>query len=358
MTRNIYLVVIAGGSGTRFWPKSTSKCPKQLLRFQPNSPTLLRQTLDRFSNWIPANRRYIVTTKSLEDAVQREAPECTILAEPNGRNTAPCIFWAAKVIESCDPNSIMLVMPADHLVQNLASFESTLKAACAWAESHEDLITLGITPTRPETGYGYLKTSSGAGHHPRKVEQFVEKPTLDRALQFLQTGNYLWNGGMFVWKTSDILKSFSEILPNYGQAWRETEGKIDRTYPLLEATSIDYGIMEKAKNVIAFPLECGWDDLGSWNSLEGYFSAPFPNGSKATSNSPSETRNTVIGGQVHFFDSSGNIVDAPGKTVSLLGVNDLIVVESGEVILVADKGQSQDIKAVVTAIKATRPDLV
>lgn len=355
---NVYLVVIAGGSGTRFWPKSTTQRPKQLLQFHPDSPTLLRQTLDRFSDWIPPNRRYIVTTKSLENAVKKEAAECTILAEPEARNTAPCIFWAAKVIQAADPNSIMLIMPADHLIQNVKAFTDTLKRTCKWAQEHRDLITLGITPTRPETGYGYLKTSSVAGTEHRKVAQFVEKPTLDRAIQFLQNGDYLWNGGMFVWKSADILQSFLEILPDFEKAWLATEGKIEKTYPLLQATSIDYGIMEKAPNVIAFPLDSGWDDLGSWNSLEAYYSASFPNHLKSGQAGTAETKNTVLSGQVYFFNASGNIVDAPGKTVSLLGVNDLIVVESGEVILVSRKDQSQDIKSVVSTLKSTRPDLV
>lgn len=345
---NPFLVIMAGGSGTRFWPKSTSKRPKQLLAFQEGGPTLLAQTLSRFDGVVPADQRLIVTTESLGSACSEQAgPKVEILAEPRGRNTAPCVYWAARAVAARDPRGILLVMPSDHYIPKLESFRKTVSEAIAWAESHDDLVALGVRPSRPETGYGYLKIGDKLTGGASKVAAFVEKPDLKKAEEFIRAGNYLWNGGMFVWRADVILRAFDEFMPEMKQAWESSGGKVAECYPKMTATSIDYGVMEKAKNVVSFVLDCGWDDLGSWTSLEGL----------ADVLDARREGGVVTGGELLAVESRGNIVDAPGRLVAMLGVDDLIVVEHGQAILVAHKDRAQDIRLIVEQIKKQRPDL-
>jgi mannose-1-phosphate guanylyltransferase len=348
MKTEIHLVVMAGGSGTRFWPKSTSRKPKQLLSFgkDEGADTLLQQTLKRFDPLVSTDHRMIVTTAALKEAVCQEAPTTQVLAEPQGRNTAPCIYWAARAIAEKNPKALMLVMPSDHYIAKSERFIETVRAACDWAANHDDLVTLGIQPDRPETGYGYLKISSKA--LPARVDAFVEKPNFERAKEFLASGNYLWNGGMFVWRAEVILRAFDQLMPEMKTAWESCGGKVETAYPKMTATSIDYGVMEKAKNVVSFPLDCGWDDLGSWTSLEGL----------ADVLQTRHSAGVVSAGEALAIDATGNIVDAPGKMVTLLGVKDLIVVEHGGAILVADKSRAQDIKLIVEQLKKQKPELI
>lgn len=354
MTNQLYLVVMAGGSGTRFWPKSTSKKPKQLLGFgAQSSTTLLTDTLSRFDGVVPADQRMIVTTELLSHAVKDQTTGVKILAEPQGRNTAPCVYWAASEVAAIDPKAVMLVMPSDHYFSQPELFRNSVRAAALWASEHDDLVTLGVKPSRPETGYGYLKTGSAAGKSAAslsgclKVESFVEKPNLKKAEEFVRAGNYLWNGGMFLWRAEVILKAFDQFMPEMKKIWDEHRGDVTSAYPKLTATSIDYGVMEKATNVVTFTLDCGWDDLGSWTSLEGL--SDVLNARKLGS--------TVTGGDLVAVESSGCIVDVRGKLVALLDVNDLIIVESGDALLIAHKNRAQDIKLVVEQVKKIRPDL-
>jgi mannose-1-phosphate guanylyltransferase len=357
MDSSVFLVIMAGGSGTRFWPKSVARRPKQLLGFGRESPdTLIVQTLKRFDGIVDASRdrRFIVTTELLKDAIEElvGTKSVTTLAEPAARNTAPCVYWAAREVAARDPKGVMLVMPSDHTIPRLDDFRATLLAAVERAKSHDELVTLGVKPDRPETGYGYLKTGSELGKSGkraepcRKVDAFVEKPNLERAKEFLAAGNYLWNGGMFVWRADVILRAFDELMPEMRQAWEAAHGKVGDAYPKMTATSIDYGVMEKAKNVVTFSLDAGWDDLGSWTSLE----------SLADVLRARHETGVVTGGDIVTVESSGNIVDAPGKLVALLGVKDLIVVHQGDSILVARKDRAQDIKLVVDRVKAGFPD--
>jgi mannose-1-phosphate guanylyltransferase len=351
---DLNLVIMAGGSGTRFWPKSTSRCPKQLLGFGSErdgrqSATLLAQTLLRFDSLVPKNQRIIVTTRTLSDAVAEQvSKEVSILAEPQGRNTAPCVYWAARRIAQRDPKGIMLVMPADHYIPRIDAFCKTVEVAADWARRHDDLVTLGVKPTRPETGYGYLKLGGMLqGQVCRRVEAFVEKPNHERAIEFVESGNYLWNGGMFIWRADVILAAFDRFMPEMKKIWEASQGNVEAAYPQMTATSIDYGVMEKATNVVTFTLDCGWDDLGSWTSLENLASVLNAN----------HAAGVVTGGELLAVESTGNIVDAPGKLVAILGINDLIVVEHGDAILVAQKDRAQDIKLIVEQVKKSRPDL-
>ena len=237
----------------------------------------------------------------------------------------------------------MLVMPSDHYIAFPEKFISTVLTASNWAAKHDDLVTLGIKPTRPETGYGYLRVAPDS----KKVEAFVEKPNLEKALEFIQSDNYLWNGGMFLWRAEVVLKAFDQFMPEMGKAWTDANGKIELAYPNMTATSIDYGIMEKAENVVTFPLDCGWDDLGSWTSLENLADALHAR----------KENNILTNGELLSIDSSGNIIDAPKQFVALLGINDSIIVQQGNVILVAHKDRAQDIKRIVEKVKQSKPEL-
>ncbi len=353
---NLFLVIMAGGSGTRFWPKSTARRPKQLLSFGPvgggakHSDSLLRETLKRFDSLVPKAQRIVVTTELLAAPISDDAGagEVTVLAEPQGRNTAPCVYWAAQEIYKRDRKGVMLVMPADHFMSHPNEFKATVARAADWAFNHDDLVTLGVQPMRAETGYGYLKTGKPVGDQGAlRVEAFVEKPNLKKAEEFVSSGDYYWNGGMFLWRADVILKAFDTHMPEMKTHWEASQGNAQAAYPKLTATSIDYGVMEKAKNVVTFPLDCGWDDVGSWTSLEGL--AGFLNARKGG--------NIVTAGEMVAVDSIGNIVDVPGKLVALLGVNDLIVVEAGESLLIASKERAQDIRLIVEQVKKVRPDL-
>jgi mannose-1-phosphate guanylyltransferase len=355
LNQDLHLVIIAGGSGTRFWPKSTSARPKQLLSFGNTSQkSLLAQTLSRFDGLVPADQRLIVTTEKLKAAIAEEKFHVEILAEPQGRNTAPCVYWAARVIADKNPRGVMMIMPSDHSIFLPDSFRETLKMAADWARTHSDLVTLGIKPSRPETGYGYLKTkkSSDTSHliekTPRKVEAFVEKPNLPTAEKFLSSGDYLWNGGMFLWRADTILSAFDQFMPEMKLAWEQSHGNIEEAYPKMTATSIDYGIMEKAQNVVTFPLDCGWDDVGSWTSLENL----------ADSLGARAEGNTLVGGTLISLLSQGNIIDASKRVVALLDVNDMIIVEQGDVLMIAPKRRAQEIKNLAMEVARTRPDLV
>jgi mannose-1-phosphate guanylyltransferase len=289
----------------------------------------------------------IVTTQLLQRACSEGAPDVNVLAEPAGRNTAPCVYWAAREIAARDPKGIMLVMPADHYISKPAAFTETIREAVRWAEAHDDLVTLGVKPTRPETGYGYLRIGAQLGGAAKKVDAFVEKPNLDKAREFVSAGNYLWNGGMFVWRAEVILRAFDELMPEMKREWEAASGKVEAAYPKLTATSIDYGVMEKARNVVSFALDCGWDDLGSWTTLE----------EMADVLKARQEGGVATAGEILAVESSGCIVDAPGKLIALLGVKDLIVVEAGGVLMVADKRRAQDIKLVVERVKKQRPEL-
>ena len=343
----IYLVVMAGGSGTRFWPRSTSRRPKQLLAFGPEQQTLLARTLARFDGLVPDDDRIVVTTEALSGAIAREAPAVTVLAEPQGRNTAPCIYWAARVVAARDPEAVMLVMSADHFVADVAAFRGTVLQAVERARAFDELVTLGVKPTRPETGYGYLRLGEALGHGCFRVEEFVEKPPRERAETYVRAGTHLWNSGMFAWRAGVVLAAFDRCMPDMGTRWEKAAGDVATLYRSVPATSIDYGVMEKAGNVVTFPLDCGWEDVGSWASLDTLadaLDARRPGG-------------TILAGDVLAVQSERNVVDVPGKLVALLGVNDLIVVEQDGALLVASKDRAQDVRLVVDEVKKRRPEL-
>ena len=344
------LVIMAGGRGTRFWPKSTEMRPKQLLSFEHGAPVLLDQTLRRFEGLVQNKDAWIVTTETLRNPIQETLLkfEGRILGEPQARNTAPCLYWAAQELAAVNPESVMIVMPADHAIANVEAFQNTLKKAIAWAKSHDDLVTLGVQPTHPETGYGYLKKGVALSEGAVKVERFVEKPNLENAKRFFDSGEYLWNGGMFVWKARVLLEAFDRAMPEYQEIWKRSKGRVEEAYPQLTATSIDFGVMERSENVVTFPLDCGWDDLGSWTSLE----------SLARSKGVLREEGVINARSQYLIDTEGCIVDAPDRAVALLGVKDLIVVDTGDVLMVLPKAEAQRVKELVEAVKSAEPKLV
>jgi mannose-1-phosphate guanylyltransferase len=341
----VYGVIMAGGSGTRFWPRSRRSLPKQLLTIT-GERSLIRATVDRLGSVIPAERIMVVAGDSHAQKIRNELPELPdhmVTAEPVGRNTAPCIALAAFKLLGKDPDAIMVVLPADHMIGNEAAFSAAMKAAIEAVSREESLLTFGIVPNRPETGYGYIKL--GAAHSTigsatlHSVERFVEKPDRTGAEEYLSSGDYLWNSGMFVWKAVDIIRALDRHLPDLSAAIRgicedfDTPGEaraIQQAYQRLEPASIDFGVMEKACNVLCLPLDADWDDVGSWSSMEDYWEH--------------DKDGNAIDGAAISIESADCIVASPHKLAAFIGVEDLIIVDTPDALLVCRKDRAQDIR--------------
>ncbi len=345
-----YAVIMAGGSGTRFWPASRRLRPKQLLPLAPGDErSLLRATVERIAPLVPAERVAVVTSAELGEATARELPEVpqeNLLTEPLGRNTAPCVGWAASVIGRRDPDAVLMVLPADHHIADEARFLEVLRRGIEAAEDGA-IVTVGIEPTRPETGYGYLEKGAPVREGVHLARRFVEKPNRQRAEQFLASGQFLWNSGMFFFRASVILEAIAEHLPSLAEGLarldeaaargRETE-ELARTYPTLPSVSIDHGVMEKVDEVWVVPGSFGWSDLGSWTTaweLAGH----------------DEDGNAVTP-ETLLEDARGNYVSAPkGKLVALVGVDDLVVVDTEDALLVVPRERAQDVRAIVARLR-------
>lgn len=347
---SVFAVIMAGGSGTRFWPASRRHRPKQLLPLGPDDRTLLRATIDRISDVVPAERVLIVTSALLADAIAAELPELprdNILEEPTGRNTAPCVAWAAAHIRRRDPEGSMMVLPADHHIGDEDAYREVLRNALGACKGGA-LVTVGLTPTRPETGYGYLELGEAVDEGVFAARRFVEKPDRQRAEQFLSAGNFLWNSGMFFFKAASILEAVAEHLPGLASGidaldeaakTGEEADLVASTYGELPSVSIDHGVMEKASVVHVVPGSFGWSDLGSWMSA-------WELGNK-------DDADNAVRGDAVLVDARGNIVDVPaGKVVALVGVEDLVVVDTEDALLVMPRERAQDVRAVVNALKA------
>lgn len=340
-----HCVIMAGGSGTRFWPQSRRARPKQLLSIAGRK-TMIRATVDRLLPTIPVERIMIVAAESCAEQIRTEIaellPEKTI-AEPQGRNTAPCIALAAYKLAKEHGDAVMAVLPADHLIGNEEDFRMILRTACAAAVMDDYLITLGIVPDRPETGYGYIEMGPPVltinGTEAFQVKNFVEKPDAATAVQYLEKGNYMWNSGMFIWKVSTIIKAFEEHLPSVSRVLEsilpqlntpEEPAALKRVYGQLESISIDYAIMEKARRVLTIPLDVQWNDVGSWSSLHGVW--------------PGDDCGNAVNGSALCVGSGSCIVSSPHKLAIIMGVDDLIVVDTPDALLVCRKDNAQDIK--------------
>lgn len=348
----IYGVIMAGGSGTRFWPGSTQKTPKQFLNLFGNR-TMIQSTLDRLEDYIPVQQCMVVTNNQYVDTVRKQLPgldSSLIIGEPVAKNTAPCIAAAAAILHARDPEAVMVVLPADHVILDHKSFLGTLQKAVQTAVEEDALVTIGIKPDRPETGYGYIKfedshSDKKGNQETQRVVEFTEKPDLERAQSFLKSGNYLWNSGMFVWKAEVILDAFKKHLPaifdHLGNLKSQpvTEDAIHKFYHSCPSISIDYGIMEKAENVQVVPGDFGWNDVGSWKAV-------YELASKDSAGNVVQTSNSYL------YNSSKNyILSKSGKMISLVGVENLAVVETETSLLICNLNESQEVKKVVEHLK-------
>jgi len=348
----MFAVIMAGGKGTRFWPRSRERRPKHLLDIL-GERTIIRETIDRIRPLVPAERTLIVTGQSHAAELMRQLPEIpreNILIEPVGRNTAPCIGLAALHILKRVPDEVMLVLPSDHRIGDEAAFRTVLETAAQAADQGNCLVTIGIRPTGPETGYGYIEqgdlSATLGGQEVYRVRSIREKPPREQAVEFLKQGGFSWNSGMFVWKASTILKAIEDFLPDLNRGLIKIraalgtgrEGEVlGKTYPELPSVSIDYGVMEKARDVLVIPAEFGWSDLGSWDALWEV--------------SPKDEKGNAVRGEFVGIDASGSLVHSPGKLVALVGVEDLLVVETADALLICRRDRSQDVKKVVEEIE-------
>lgn len=352
-----YAVIMAGGSGTRFWPASRKSHPKQLLPLGPSALPLVRETIERIAPLVDPSRVLVVTASHLKSAVKDalpELPEANILLEPAARNTAPCVAWAAAEVFARDPEALMMVLPADHHIGNRGAFLRTLTTALDAAKQEtpegHSLVTVGIEPTRPETGFGYLELAEpvapGLLDSVFTARRFVEKPDRERAEVFLSSGNFVWNSGMFFFRADAICGAFRQHVPDLGtfiDAYLALEDEarsalVERAFAELPSVSIDHGVMEKAALVSVVRGSFGWSDLGSWES--------------AWELAPKDTEQNVLRADATLVDSQGCFVQAPGdKFVALVGVQDLVVVDTGDALLIMPKDRSQDVREVVAALK-------
>ena len=343
---------MAGGIGSRFWPLSKNKKPKQFLDILGTGRTLLQQSVDRFASFIDENRIYVSTNENYVDLVKEQLPdlhERQILVEPIRKNTAPCVLFATNRIASMDEDANMVISPSDHIVLDRKKFKECIMRGFEAGEKKDILITLGIKPTRPDTGYGYIQYHDDKheqGVH--KVKTFTEKPTLDIAKTFMESGDFLWNAGIFIWNVKTIQKAFHRHLPEMYELFgegkklyntpRESEF-INKVYATAQSVSIDIGVMEKAKNVCVIPSDFGWSDLGTWASLyESYTKDYFGN--------------AVSGKNVMIIDSTNNMVMMHSNKLAVLhGLDDFIVVDTDEALLICPKSKEQEIKQIVADIK-------
>ncbi len=352
---NVYAVIMAGGVGSRFWPRSTEKTPKQLLEIV-NKGTMIQNTVARISSVIEPSKILIVTNKLQKPTVARQLPQLpaeNIIVEPIGRNTAPCIGLAALFIRRRDPDAVMVVLPADHLMEDEAEFRRVLSLAIWVAYESGRLITIGIQPSRPETGYGYIQVvDEDDGTNPyfergvHKVKTFAEKPNRETAQKFLESGDFLWNSGMFIWKVDTIIGEIKSSLPDLSAELEKIDVAIgtDRLdhaveagYRRIRGISIDYGVMEKAREVYVLRGEFGWSDVGSWDEVYRI------SGKDADGNS--------VSGKAVLHGTKNTLIFSGDKIIATVDVEDLIIIASDNAILVCRRGESQNVKEVVDYLR-------
>ncbi|HEY0669731.1 MAG TPA: mannose-1-phosphate guanylyltransferase [Sphingobacteriaceae bacterium] len=350
---NNYALIMAGGIGSRFWPKSRTAYPKQFIDILGTGKTLIQNTYDRFLKIVPKENIFIVTNDIYRDLVKSQLPDISdnqILCEPILRNTAPCIAYGCNKIAAINPDACVVVAPSDHLILDSDAFVTSINKSLDVASKHECLITLGIKPSRPDTGYGYIQFNSQTLENDfHKVKTFTEKPNLELATTFVQSGEFLWNAGIFVWSVKNILKAFETYLPEMSDIFKEganaynTPGEntfIQNAYYQCTNISIDYGIMEKADNVYVIPSDFGWSDLGTWASVYGLAEKDY-------------VGNAVIpSDKVIMYDSSNCMVNVPkNKVVILQGLHDFIVVDDNNALLICPRDQEQSVKQIVADVK-------
>ncbi len=345
MNKNYYAVIMAGGVGSRFWPVSTPDNPKQFQDMLGTGESLIRQTFNRLSTLIPQDQILIATNQRYKNLVMEHLPEVTenqVLLEPAMRNTAPCILYSALKIMDQNSEAVMIVAPSDHHIEDEAEFVRNVKSAFEACQKNDILMTLGIKPTGPNTGYGYIQFEEGE-REVKKVKNFTEKPDLKTAEKFIAQGDYLWNAGIFIWSVKSILDSFKRSLPemchlfekgaSYWNSKKETDFITDH-YAEAENISIDYGIMEKAQNVYVMGTDFGWNDLGTWGSLYDKLEKD-------------EADNAIVNAKSYFIDAKNNMISTKGgKKIVVAGISNYIIVETDDTIMIYPKSEEQKIKEV------------
>jgi mannose-1-phosphate guanylyltransferase len=354
----VFGVIMAGGGGTRFWPLSRREKPKQLLNIS-GSDALVNETINRMSLLIDKKNIIIVTNEKhdegLKEVVVESSIKNNILLEPDARNTAACIGYAAFEIYKKYGDAVMCVFPSDHYIKDEVEFQKVLKETIRVAETSEKLVTIGIRPTFNSTGYGYIKFQllDGSDYSGKvyEVAEFIEKPTFETAKRYVESGQYLWNSGMFAWKVSVILDNFKRFLPKiydklekifsyYGSS--EEEEKLQEIYPTIQSISIDYGIMERSNDVLVLPGDFGWSDVGSWDSLGAIY--------------PKDDMGNIVKGEHVKIDTKNSIIYANDRLITTVGISNTIVVETEDAVLVCRKDKAQDVRAVVDILKGNGMD--
>lgn len=341
MKEEICVLIMAGGKGTRFWPKSTEEKPKQFINLIEDR-TMIQLTVDRIRKILPIEKVFISTGEKYIDLVKEQIPdlpEKNIIVEPVGRNTAPCILLASMYIKQIYNDCNIAVLPSDHLIRKERDFLKILKVANDFVkENKESIVTIGITPDRPETGYGYIKYNKTEKNEVVKVDKFVEKPNLEKAKKYLASKEYLWNAGMFIFNVDYMLK---ELENNYNKTYNLLQklpsiydnnynDVLKEIYPESENISIDYAIMEKSKNIYVIPADLGWDDIGTWKSLERYIKK--------------DDKDNLVKGNASIYDSSNNVLYSGEKKIVVIGLDNIFCIESDDMIVIGSKEKIEELK--------------
>jgi mannose-1-phosphate guanylyltransferase len=350
MNKNYYAIIMAGGVGSRFWPVSTTEFPKQFHDMLGAGQTLIQKTFSRLSKLVPPENIFVLTNEKYNDIVLQQLPQIKaeqVLLEPAMRNTAPCILYASLKIRKQNPDAVMVVAPSDHWIEDEAAFSKDLQSCFEHCANHDALMTLGIIPTFPNTGFGYIEYDKSDGNAVKKVRQFREKPNYDTAKSFVESGNFLWNGGIFIWSVKAVTDAFERFQPQMFALFQKgidsynTQAEtqfIAENYASAENISIDYAVMEKAANVYVLPATFDWNDLGTWGSLHEKLDKD-------------DTGNAVVNATVILENASNNIIRSEGtKLIIIDGLNDYIIVDKDEVLLIYPKGKEQEIKGIVSRI--------
>ena len=346
MNKNYYAILMAGGVGSRFWPVSTTDFPKQFHDMLGSGDTLIQKTFSRLAKLIPVENILILTNERYNDLVLEQLPmvkQAQVLLEPAMRNTAPCILYASLKIQKENPDAVMVVAPSDHWIEDEGEFTRNLKQCFDFCQKEDALMTLGIQPTFPNTGFGYIEFDKSDTNLIKKVNQFREKPDYETAKSFLDSGNFLWNGGIFIWSVKTITASFEKFQPQMDALFKKgmesyntplEQDFINTNYALAENVSIDYAVMEKAKNVFVLPATFDWNDLGTWGQLHEKLEKD-------------ENNNGIINAKVVMENASNNIVRSDAdKIIVIDGLHDYIIVDKEGILLIYPKSKEQDIKRI------------
>jgi mannose-1-phosphate guanylyltransferase len=357
MNKHHYVAIMAGGIGSRFWPMSRANMPKQFLDILHTGKTLIQETFERYKKLVPAENIYIITSAEYVDTVKKQLPSlpaANIVAEPSRKNTAPCIAYIAFKLLQKDPEALMIAAPADNLILDSEEFIKTASLALDFVNHINALVTLGIKPTYPNTGYGYIQHEMAeVAPAIHKVKTFTEKPNIELAKAFVASGDFLWNAGIFTWKVRNLVAAFEKYLPEMYEMFMAEKDKLntpeeyavmEQIYPQCTSISIDFGIMEKADNVYVIPASFSWSDLGTWNSAWENMNKDY-------------FQNAVAGNNVMIVDAKNCMVHVPdNKLVVLQGLDDYIVVDTRDVLLICHKDKEQEIKEYVAEIKRNKGD--